>query len=201
MAVAGLFRRGFRERSQPLLIALIVLGAGYCYALLYFLPRYVLPVAPFIYLASAGALVALVRSTGWVFAGGALLVGLQVAHIDERPGRGNREWDLGYLRAVAIHREAAAFVERELPDASIAAGFPMGAVLARPELGYVRHPRKIVGLDRDAIVATDAIVSGVPGGTDPLVAAALDAGFLRMRRFGEGDLAVTVYARPELVNR
>jgi hypothetical protein len=192
LILAGLTRRSFR-RVELLLIALIVLGAGYCYALLYFLPRYLLPVAPFFFIAGAGALVALVRSKPLALAAGALLVGLLVAHLEARPGHGNREWDMGYLRVVRIHQEAAAFLEREFPDASVEAGFPLISVLSRPELGYVRQPLRVFH-DAAGTAEPDLIVAGSPGLTDPLAAAAERRGLERVRRFGDGDLAVTIYA-------
>jgi hypothetical protein len=100
---------------------------------------------------------------------------------------------MGYLRVVRIHQEAAAFLEREFPDASVRAGFPLAAILSRPQLGYVRQPLRVIH-DAAGTAEPDLIVAGSPGSTDPLATAAERRALELVRRFGEGDLAVTIYA-------
>jgi hypothetical protein len=192
--LAAFVRRSFRRRAELLLVALIVLGAGYGYALLYFLPRYLLPVAPFFFVASAGALVELARSQRVRLTAGVVLIATLLARLEEHPGRGNREHDLGYLRVVRIHREAAGFLERELPGAPVRAGFPFAQILARPELGYVRERREVRFGRGDLDDGAELIVAAFPGSPDPLAADAERRGLERLRRFGEGDLAVTIYS-------
>jgi hypothetical protein len=136
---------------------------------------------------------------------GALLVALVVVCYmdDERPGRGNHEWDMGYLRVVRTHQEAAAFLEREFPGRSVRARFPHWAILSRPRLGYVRQARPVVaemrepGADQsDAATRSDLVVTGLPGSDDWLERDAARRGLRRLRQFGEGDMTVTVYAGP-----
>jgi hypothetical protein len=72
--IAGALTVGsFRRRSELLLVALILVASGYSYAFLYFLPRYLLPVAPFFYVAAAGALAASLRDARLQVAGAAML--------------------------------------------------------------------------------------------------------------------------------
>jgi hypothetical protein len=199
LILAGLGRRSFRSRTELLLVTLVVVGAGYAYTALYFLPRYQLPVAPFFFATSAGALVSLVPGTRLQLAAGALLAALLLGHVEERPGRGNREWDMGYRRVVQVHREACAFIEHALPGRSVRAGFPMWRLLSRPALGYVRqaHPVVRMGVEREnppgADLRSDLVVAAFPGGVDPLEVEAELRGLPVLGRFGDGDLRVTVY--------
>jgi len=193
LVLAAFGRRDFRRR-EVLLLVLLVCAAGYSYALLYFLPRYLLPTAPFLAVLAAGAVVTLLPDRRFQLAAGALLVVWLLTRLEPRVPFGNREMDMGYLRVVAMHREACRFVERELPGRSVRAGFPLSASLSRPELGYVERRVAVLPGLRNASGPADLVVAGFPGAIDPLEADAERRGLERLRRFGEDDARVTVYA-------
>jgi len=193
--LAALARPAFRRR-EVLLVALIVVAAGYGFTLLYFLPRYVLPVAPFFFAAGAGALVELLRDRRLRLGAAAAILLMLVRGLEEDPPRGNREWNMGYLDVVRTHREACAFIERELGGHAVQARFPFVALLSRPELGYVTAPLDVSlppPPGRDAAPAPDVIVAAFPGGVDPLDEVAARRNLRPVGRFGDGEIRVTVY--------
>lgn len=195
--LAALARPAFRRRKELLLLALVLLGAGYAYAFLYFLPRYILPVAPLFYVVSAGALMALVRGAVPRLIGGTLLVVMLAGRLEEQPPKGNLEWNMGYLRIVRVHQEASGFIEREFSEATVWTEFPFAAILSRPELGYVRDPMVVAPLPHGSIDArppADLIVVGEPSTTDPLERYARRQGLARLGHFGAGEVYVTVYS-------
>jgi len=142
--------RAARRRPELLLVGLIVLSSGYAFSVLYFLPRYLLPVLPYLCVLAAGALVELwPRRSVHVTLAAALVVVLALRlRGTDRPG--NREWDLGYLAAVRTYARTAEVLERDYAGARILTTWPLSQYLRRPELGYVAHPLQAVRL-RDAL--------------------------------------------------
>src|SRR6185369_8443302 len=110
---------------ELLLFAAIAVLAGYSYSFLYFLPRYLLPVAPYLFVAAAGALVGLVRWRAARLAIAAALIVLAVARRADGPRGGTREWSMGYLTVVRTYAETCAYVENELGDVRAAAPWPI----------------------------------------------------------------------------
>lgn len=160
-----------RRRPELLLFGLITLCSGYAFSVLYFLPRYLLPVMPYCCVLAAGALIELFpgRAVHMTLGGGlVLLLALRLPGT-ERPG--NREWDLGYRAAVQTYATTAAHLEHDHGGARILATWPLTAYLRRPELGYVRaplqafHPRAVGPLD--AAPRFDVVVACSLGDTDP----------------------------------
>lgn len=160
-----------RRRPELLLFGLITLCSGYAFSVLYLLPRYLLPVMPYLCVLAAGALVELFPSRAvhvTLGAGMVLLLALRLPGT-ERPG--NREWDLGYLAAVQTYAATAARLERDHSGARILATWPLTVYLRRPELGYVSaplqafRPRAVGPLD--VAPRFDVVVSCSLGDTDP----------------------------------
>jgi len=50
------------------------------------------------------------------------------------------ENNLAFTDFVELHAEAARYLETRLPDAQIAAMFPLASALRRPDFGYVERP-------------------------------------------------------------
>jgi hypothetical protein len=67
LALNFVFNRKSRERKESLLFLLILLLSSYLFAFLYpyFLPRYLLPALPYLYLMGAWSLMELVKATVW----------------------------------------------------------------------------------------------------------------------------------------
>ncbi len=103
------------------------------------LERYLLPLLPVVYIGFAAALRQ--GSAGWRVAGGLTISGtLLVANFVNPPYPFPLENNLAYTDFVELHAEAARYLESHVPDATIAATFPLAAELRRPDFGYVRRP-------------------------------------------------------------
>jgi hypothetical protein len=156
-----------RRRPELILFALIVLGSGYTFSVLYFLPRYILPVAPFLFVLAAGALVALCPRPLLHCTVGAALIAVLVARLAMSDQFGNRELDLGYLAVVKTYTMTAHHLEEEFSHARIATNWPMTEGLLHPELGYVRRRLDVVRLptnaDLEPATAADVAVVCWPG--------------------------------------
>jgi hypothetical protein len=135
-----LLNRRARRRPELRLFLLIAVGSGYAFCFLYFLPRYLLPVAPYFFVLAAGALVELLPERPAHVSIAAGLVAAMIAWLPGSNRPGNREWDMGYLAAVRNYQAASAYLEEQHSGARILTTWPMVINLRRPELGYVTRP-------------------------------------------------------------
>jgi hypothetical protein len=174
--------RAARRRPELLLFSLIAIGSGYAFCGLYFLPRYLLPVAPYLFVLGAGALVELFPERVVHLPLAAALLAVMIVRLpgSERPG--NREWDMGYLQAVRTYQDAAAYLDAHHRGRRIATTWPLEAYLRGPELGYVARPLDVVRA-RDAA----ALNGGEP--VDVIAATTLSA---------DRDASLAAYARSQL---
>lgn len=60
------------------------------------------------------------------------------------------EDNLTYRDMVVLHQRAAAYIEQHYPDGIVLTAWPATAELTRPELGYVRHPVKVISIQNFA---------------------------------------------------
>jgi hypothetical protein len=193
--------RAMRQRPELLLFALIVFCAGYTLCFLYFLPRYLLPVAPYVYVVAAGGLAQLVAQPVLRGAVAAGLLGLMITRLSgaERPG--NREWDMGYQAVVRAYAAAAAYVEREHPAARVVTTWPLSVAMADPRFGYVSAPLRTARLrdvsPLDAADDFDAVVATQQGDADPraLVDYAALRGLPLAATVGAGRARCAIYLR------
>jgi hypothetical protein len=107
------------------------------------LERYLLPVLPFFYIAVAIALTRVrrsVRIAGTIGLAGGLLVNL----FWNPPYPFPYENNYAMVDFVRLQQLAAAFVERNLPNHTIATAWPYTAALKSPDYGFVEHKLKVV---------------------------------------------------------
>ena len=100
------------------------------------LERYLLPVIPLIYIASAAALMALPplwRTVAIATAAAGLFAGLFINPPFPFPFENN----LAMVDFVALHRTAAQFLEKNAADKAIYTAWPLTAALRNPAFGYV----------------------------------------------------------------
>jgi hypothetical protein len=152
-----------RQSKEWWLFALIVVLSGYSFYVLYFLPRYLLPVMPYLYLGGAAALMALVPTRIGRVVAALLLLALVGWSLPRQPFAGNAEFNLRYCDVVALHATACDFITSELDGRRIATLWPHTVQLSRPFLGYVKRPVPVASLETDAPAADDVVVVSVPG--------------------------------------
>ena len=110
------------------------------------LDRYCLPVLPILYAAIAAAGSAFPRSWRWITQG-AMTLTLALGFIWNPPYPFSFENNLAMTDFVALHQEAARYLESNAPGARIASAWPFTDEVTRPEMGYVRHPLKILRVE------------------------------------------------------
>lgn len=194
-----IFNRAARRRPELLLFLLIAVGSGYAFCFLYFLPRYLLPVAPYFFVLGAGALVELFPAPMAHRTVAAGLLAALLALLPGSPQPGNREWDMGYLAAVRTFQAASAYLQEHHPAARIVTTWPMVSNLRRPELGYVSRP--LAAVDWRGVTASeipqrfDVIVDANLGADHRGLAAAVQqGGWPLLQRFEADGFRCDIYA-------
>jgi hypothetical protein len=171
--VLGLLARPALRRKELLLPALVMVGSGYSFLFIYYLPRYVLPVTPFLLVFAAGALWELVRRPIPAIVCAVVVAALSASTLADRPLRGNGEWDLGHLRVVEAYRDLASYLESDRPGGRVYAPFPLDRVLKDPRQGFVREALQSGAFHRPEdlpeLVPGDVIVIARPGNSPGLV--------------------------------
>jgi 4-amino-4-deoxy-L-arabinose transferase-like glycosyltransferase len=193
--------RAARRRPELVLFGLIVLCSGYTFSALYLLPRYLLPVMPYIAVLTAGALVGLFPRAVVQVAIGAALLGVMAVRLPGFDRPGTREWDLGYLAAVRVYAITAQRLTRDHRDARILTGWPLTECLRRPELGYVSVPlRAFQARDAgplDAAEPFEVVAACSLGGDVPaLMSYASARGYVQVDRIAIEAFRCDLYAAP-----
>ena len=143
-----LLRRGKSFWIKPyylfLLVLIFYLGA---FTLVFFLPRYILAVLPYLCLAGARSITSLARDLKLQGALAVLVLGgFSSSLYGHRPGYGGHDSDMQYLDVVAVNRQVCQYVEENFPDQSILAPWPVGKLLQSPQRGYVKKPLTVVSM-------------------------------------------------------
>jgi len=117
------------------LIALSLVGGAV-------LERYLLPVLPLMFAATAAAWMnCLVR---WRAVGlSAMLAGLVASHFWGPPYPHPLENNLEMIDFVRVHQDAAAFLDAHYPEATVTTAWPLSAALRREDYGYVSRPLRV----------------------------------------------------------
>lgn len=118
-------------------IAFSVLGGA-------LLTRYLLPMYPLILLLCVATWQRHLQRW-WalaLLAGAAFLAGLWI----NPPYAFAPEDNLTYRDMIVLHQQAISIIAHQYPQATVLTAWPASAELTRPELGYIRHPVKVVSL-------------------------------------------------------
>jgi hypothetical protein len=130
------------------LFALIIFSYVAAYSFIYFIPRYILIVTPFLCLMGSASLHYLVPDRLHYAAGIAVLALVSMFFPDlKHRGNDNFETSMQYLEVISVQQQAAAFLERSYPGALVSAPWPLSASLAEPAYGYLHHPLRMTGID------------------------------------------------------
>jgi hypothetical protein len=107
------------------------------------LERYLVPILPLLYCAVAAALSTVGRVWRTVAVAG-MTAGLAAGLFVNPPFPFPYENNLAMVDFVNLQVDAARFVERHYPTATVYTAWPLTAALRRPEFGYVEHPLRAV---------------------------------------------------------
>jgi hypothetical protein len=91
----------------------------------------------------------------------ALAAALLTANFVNPPYPFPLENNLAFTDFVALHTQAARYLESHFPEATVATAFPLSNALRRPEFGYVRHPLRVREI-RDSSAASVAPIAAEP---------------------------------------
>jgi hypothetical protein len=106
------------------------------------LERYVLPIVPLVDICMIAGLCATPnpwRSIGQL----ALIAGAVIGNFWNPPYPFPYENNLAFTEFVRLHQTAAEYIEKNYSDTEIATAWPASAELSKPELGYVKSPRRV----------------------------------------------------------
>lgn len=141
VAVTALWRFRRTLPSSLTLFALIVGSYVAAYSVIYFIPRYMLIVMPFISLAGSFSVALLVKDRLRYAAAVAVLCLATILFPDLRTrGYDNFETSMQYLDVVSAQREAAAYLERTAAGELIYAPWPLSTVWTDTAFAYVATP-------------------------------------------------------------
>jgi 4-amino-4-deoxy-L-arabinose transferase-like glycosyltransferase len=195
LIAAASWRRGLALwRSEFVLFASIGAAFAGAFAVIYVLPRYLLPVFPGLCVVAAIALRELFAAPlARGCAAAAVLALFASAWGGEGAGSESFSEDMQYVDVVHTHAAAVAWLEREMPERRIFALWPLADAISRPHLGYVGRPLELVAdpFDAEILVTT-------PQGDRPTAALtrALEGGAFRpVQRFERRGKRVEIYAR------
>jgi 4-amino-4-deoxy-L-arabinose transferase-like glycosyltransferase len=170
----------------------------------FLLPRYFVPVWPFVAVMGAAALFSLLprpAATAYV-AGAALLMhlcwygwfpGFHPALLDARTE---------YMRLIDTHVAAARYIEERYPGARVATTWPIVDDLRHPYLGYVTTPVETIPVDalpegERALEAFDVLFEApIPQNPNPARDLALRLGLVEVATFASGDQRATLWVAP-----
>lgn len=152
VAIAGLvFCRPTVFRRELILFLIITIFFIGAFSAIFALPRYFLPVLPYLAITSAASIFALCKSTRKAWGSTAFCVILFLLAMYGNSllmwaMHGNRtrglslETNLEYLNVVSTYRQAGEFLELNYPGTPIYAPWPLNQALSAPYLGYISRP-------------------------------------------------------------
>lgn len=194
IVLALLLRPAFRRRRELVLLLLILICSGYAFVTVWFLPRYVLPVAPFLFIFAGGAIVHLVPDRRAVAVVGATVIACALPALRPDPVVGNGETHLGYLRVVDAHRRAVRSIEADHDTQRVVAPFPWFNLFERAEFGYVTHPHRVSAYRGQALEAGDVVLSSPLSARPGLADVARARGLRIVEEYGEGRISFSIFS-------
>lgn len=187
-----------RRRPELLLFALVTVTSGYAFSVLFYMPRYVLPVLPFLYSLGAISLLALARTPVRQLTTGAVAMALTLWSLFRDPYRGHGEDNLQYLGIVRLHQAAASEVATRYADTRIVSAWPIAAELSDPLLGYVQAPLRVRWFTGPADIAeADMAIISRPANDVAVRLEALvrSSGWHTASEWRHGVHGITIYER------
>jgi hypothetical protein len=127
-----------------------------------FLPRYVMPVLPFLCIAAAWSVYVFFgkrMAAQYAVVCSACLIFLPFFHRWSESG--DFETNMRYKKAIVVCKRVSEYLEANFSEARIAADWPLADFLRIPELGYVNTPQQAVitaGMRRNEEVSRDLLV-------------------------------------------
>jgi hypothetical protein len=201
IALNLVINQNWRRRPELGLFFLICVLSGYSFSVLYFLPRYLLPVLPYLYLLGAWSLMELVKPAAWKTPAAVVTVFAMIWSLATQPFAGSAEFNLRYLDVVRLHKDMCEFIASEVPDSRIVTAFPHTRELQRPHLGYVKESLSVTSLgDNQVLREADLIlVSPVPvtRGMEELKRYVLKNDWRLIRRLRKEPVITELYGRPK----
>ncbi len=132
-------------RKELLLFLFVFLLATLPFSYFMLLPRYLLPILPYLCITAAWSVFELVRSEKLNMAFSAAIASLYIVSLSGSTSYGSNEWNMKYVQIVRMQKSMSEYVETRFPKSTILASFPFEATLSRPDLGYVSKPVHAVG--------------------------------------------------------
>ena len=194
-----LINPGARRRRELLLFAVVAVASGYAFAVIFYVPRYVLPVLPFLYALGAVSLMALSRTPVRQLATGATAMAVTLWSLARDPYRGHGEDNMQYLGIVRMHQANALEVATRYAEARIVSAWPMAPQLGDPLLGYVSVPLLVKWFAGEGDLAeADIAVIARPANdvSDRLEALVRASGWRASATRQHGLNVITIYERP-----
>ena len=185
-----------RRRRELLLFALVAMASGYTFSVLFYMPRYLLPVLPFFYALGAVSLMSLARTPLRQLAAGAAALALTLWSLARDPIAATARTTCSTSEIVRMHQAAAREVETRYAEARIVSAWPTAAELADPLLGYVTAPLRVTWFaDEGDLADADIAVVARPANdvTSRLEALIQSAGWHAASQWRHGVHMITVY--------
>lgn len=188
------------RRRELWLFAFVVVLSGYSFSVLYFLPRYLLPVLPLFYILAAASILDLAPGRRLQLVAACAALGMMSWSLMSQPIINNGETSPRYLDIVAMHKAAIDRLASERPGARVLTTWPHTDELTLPFLGYVHQPidAKRVRAEWDIGEADLILVSQPANGPEVRLRelARRDAWRLILHRENESAW-IELYARPD----
>ena len=195
-----------RRRRELWLFGLIAIFASvpFAFAGMLFLPRYLMPVLPLFFVATAWMLRQLLQPLALRAGVASLVLATMTWALFARPFAGTAELNMRYLDVVRVHQEMASSIERDFSSSRVLTLWPQTRELTVPEFGYVHTPIAIV--DAESLVDFDRAFASadllwvtplpeIPGVVE-LRNRAIEKGWQAVRTFSRGPVVSELFARP-----
>ena len=197
-----------RRRRELWLFGLIAFFASvpFAFAGMLFLPRYLMPVLPLLFVAAAWMLRQLIEPFAWRAGVASLVLATMSWALFARPFEGTAELNMRYLDVVRVHQEMESTIARDFPSSRVLTFWPQTRELTVPQFGYVQTPIAILDVDSPvevdrAFASADLILvtplPEVPGAIE-LRNHAIAAGWQAVRTISRGPVVSELFARPGL---
>lgn len=132
------------RKSLPAVFSLFAMIVGSyvtAYSFIYFIPRYILIITPFICLAGSASLALLLKDR-FRYAAAIALFSLASSLLPDIRSRGydNFETSMQYLDVISIHQQAGAYLQRVSSGGLICAPWPLSSMWGNTAFGFVATP-------------------------------------------------------------